>query len=211
MKKILLVIFSLCLFVSIQAQRVMTEGTIMYGLTVNGSDAQEAAAIFNGATLTVYIKGNQALQELKSPALNQSTIYDGRNASAIILKQAGEQKFIINLDSSNWQHYNRRYEGITFRYTEETKTIAGFPCKKAIAKLSDGTELSVYYATSLTPFVTGYDYQFKNLPGLALEYEAQNGQMKVTYTANKVLFNPVPAFKFDVPKTGYRILDYKSS
>jgi GLPGLI family protein len=183
----------------------------MYNLSVNGSAGQEAANVFNGATLTVYLKGNQALQELKSSVLNQSTIYDNKDASAVILKQAGDQKFIINLDSNNWQHYNRRYEGITFNYTDETKTIAGFPCKKAIAKLSDGTELAVFYATGLSAFVKGYEYQFRNLPGLALEYEVQNGQMKVTYTANKVLFNPVPAFKFDIPKTGYRILDYKSS
>jgi GLPGLI family protein len=127
------------------------------------------------------------------------------------LKQAGDQKFIINLDSNNWKHYNRRYDGISFSYSEETKTIAGFPCKKAIAKLSDGTELIVYYALTLNAYVKGYEYQFKTLPGLALEYEVQNGQMKVTYTAKEVISNQVPAFKFDVPKTGYRILDYKSS
>ncbi len=193
------------------AQRVMTEGTVTYNLSVNGSTVQEATNVFNGATLTVYVKGTQALQELKSSVLNQSTVYDGKNASAVILKQAGDQKFIINLDSLNWKHYNRRYEGITFNYSEETKDIAGFTCKKAVARLNDGTELIVYYATGLTTFVKGYDYQFKNLPGLALQYEVQNGQVKVTYTADKVYFNPVPAFKFDIPKTGYRILDYKSS
>jgi GLPGLI family protein len=212
MKKIFITLMSVLVTCGLYAQqRVMTEGTVIYNLTVNGSAAQEAANVFNGATLTVYFKGNQALQELKSSVLNQSTIYDGNNASAVILKQSGDQKFIINLDSNNWQHYNRRYEGITFNYTEETKTIAGFACKKAIAKLSDGTELAVYYATTLSPFVKGYEYQFRNLPGLALEYEVQNGQMKVTYRAKEVINNPVPAFKFDVPKTGYRILDYKSS
>lgn len=211
MKKIFITLTSILLTWGLYAQRVITEGTVIYSLSVNGSAVQEAANVFNGATLTVYFKGNQALQELKSSVLNQSTVYDANSASAVILKQAGDQKFIINLDSNNWQHYNRRYEGITFKYTEETKTIAGIPCKKAIAKLSDGTELVVYYALTLSAFVKGYEYQFKTLPGLALEYEVQNGQMKVTYTAKEVLFNPVPAFKFDVPKTGYRILDYKSS
>ena len=208
-------IFILCTFLFAvgigYAQRVMTEGTISYILSVDGSAGQEATNVFNGATLTLYVKGTQALQELKSSVLNQSTVYDGRNASAVILKQAGDQKFIINLDSTNWQHYNRRYEGISFTYSDESKTIAGFPCKKAVARLKDGTELVVYYATGLSTFVKGYDYQFKNLPGIALQYEVQNGQVKVTYTADKLFFNPVPAFKFDIPKTGYRILDYKSS
>lgn len=172
---------------------------------------QEAAGVFNGATLTIYLKANQAMQELRSNLLNQTIIYDSKADSAIILKQAGEQKFIINLNSADWKDYNRRFTNIKFAEADSTKNITGFMCKKAVAKLEDGTQITAWYATGLTPVIKSYDYQFKSLPGIVLEYEVQNGQMKVSYIASRVLFNPVPAFKFEVPKTGYRILDYKSS
>ena len=81
-----------------RAQRIMTEGTILYNVSVSGNTAQDAAGVFSGATLTTYLKANQALQELRSSLLNQTTIYDAKADSAVILKQAGEQKFIINLN-----------------------------------------------------------------------------------------------------------------
>jgi GLPGLI family protein len=193
------------------AQRVMTEGTIQYDVVATSQKAQEATNTFNGATLTVYIKGNNVLQELKSNLLNQAIIYNGKSDTAIILKQAGEQKFIVNMNAADWQQYNRRFESLNYTMSDSSKTVAGYLCKQATATLTDGTEITVYYATTLVPFVKGYDYQFKSLPGLALEYTVKNAAMQVKYTASKVLFNPVPAFKFDVPKSGYRILDYKSS
>ncbi len=211
MKKIGLLILLSVAFVAGYSQRVMTEGTILYSVSVTGNNAQEAAGVFNGATLTIYLKANMALQELRSNLLNQTIIYDGKADSAVILKQAGEQKFIINLNPADWKDYNRRYNNIKFTETDSTQNITGFICKKAVAKLDDGTQLTAWYATGLSPVIRSYDYQFKTLPGIVLEYEVQNGPMKVTYTASKVLFNPVPAFKFEVPKTGYRILDYKSS
>lgn len=212
MKKIISLFIVSLSIIQAQAQRVMTEGTIVYNLSVVTTSKEAGMAdIFDGATLNVYVKSFQALSELKSVLLNQTIIYDGKNMGATILKESGDQKFIINLTPENWVHYNRKYEGITYTYTDETKTVAGFPCKKAIGKLKDGTEFSVFYATNLTPSLKGYDYQFKGLPGTALEYEVQNGAMKVKYTAAKVTFSPVPAFKFDIPKSGYRILDYKSN
>jgi GLPGLI family protein len=212
MKKSIAVFILSFVFLTSNAQRIMTEGTILYNLSVvTTSKEPEMADIFDGATLTVFLKTNQALSELKSVLLNQTIIYDGKNASAVILKESGDQKFIINLTPDNWIHYNRKYDGVTYTFTNETKIVAGFPCKQAIGKLKDGTEFTVYYASNLNSAIKGYEYQFKGLPGVALEYEVQNGTMKVKYTAAKVTFSPVPAFKFDVPKSGYRILDYKSN
>ena len=105
----------------------------------------------------------------------------------------------------------KKYEGITFTPTNETKTIAGYTCKKAIAKLKDGTSFTVYYTTDLTTENKEYDYQFKTLPGLALEYESTVGNLHVRYTASKINFDPVPAQKFAVPQSGYREMTYEES
>lgn len=212
MKKSIFFFLILISAISLHAQRVITEGTVTYTLSVLTTSKQpEIADIFDGATLNVYMKGTQVLSELKSPLLSQTIIYDGKNLNAVILKESGEQKFIINLTADNWAHYNRKYDGVIYTYSDETKNVAGYLCKKAIGKLKDGTEFTVYYATTLAPYVKGYDYQFKTLPGIALEYEVQNDNMKVKYTASKVALSPIPAFKFDIPQKGYRILDYKSN
>lgn len=212
MKKITTVLFIFISAYSFSQQRVISEATISYNISVNTNNKEpELADIFDGATLTVYIKGDCALSEMKSVLRNQSIIFNGKADTAVILRESGDQKFIINLNANDWKHYNRKYDGVVYTYGTETKTVADYTCKKATGKLKDGTEFTVYYAPTLMPLVKGYDYQFKDLPGLALEYEVQNGNLKVKYSASKINFAPVPQFKFVVPKSGYRILDYQKN
>ena len=39
------------------------------------------------------------------------------------------------MNADNWREKNKRYEGISFTNTDETKTIAGYKSTKAEAKL----------------------------------------------------------------------------
>ena len=52
---------------------------------------------------------------------------------------------------------------------------------------------------------------FKNLPGLALQYEYESGAMKYKITLSKINFEPVAASKFDFPKSGYRVMTYEEN
>jgi len=103
---------------------------------------------------------------------------------------------------------NQKYEGMKFNKTDEKKSVLGYECIKVVAQLTDGTSYNVFYTPSIIPSATGYEYQFKDLPGLVLEYEAafEKGNTKVTFIASNINFTPVPVGKFDVPKTGYRLL-----
>jgi hypothetical protein len=63
----------------------------------------------------------------------------------------------------------------------------------------------------LIPVNKDFQYLNRNLPGLAMQYEANLGKLKVTYTVSNINFNLVPAAKFDLPKSGYRIMSYEES
>jgi hypothetical protein len=49
------------------------------------------------------------------------------------------------------------------------------------------------------------------LDGLPLEYELIQGSLKIKYTVSKISLNPVPASRFDIPKSGYREMTYDES
>lgn len=119
---------------------------------------------------------------------------------------------MINLKPDDWKDANKRYEDVSFTYDPaESKTILGYKCNKAIGKLKDGTTFTVWYTTDLIPENRDFQYANKALPGLALEYETNMGNLKVTYTVSKISFSPVPAAKFDIPKAGFRVLSYEES
>jgi GLPGLI family protein len=195
------------------AQKKFSEGTISYDIVINtGSDKPKNADFLDGTTVANYIKGNKSRTEMVSPLGTLTTIHDAEKNSIVILKEFGEQKYMITLTPSDWKDVNRRYDGIVYTYVpDEEKTILGYKCKKAIGKLQDGTTYSVWYTPDLVPENKNFQYETSTLPGLALEYEINSNNQKVTYTVSRISFSPVAASKFDLPKAGYRLMTYAES
>ncbi|HLO83267.1 MAG TPA: hypothetical protein VK166_20030 [Chitinophagaceae bacterium] len=195
--------------INASAQKILSEGAIVYNVSVQtGSSQAKMADVFDGATATVFIKGSQSRTDLKSAIGNSSTIYDSKAGSGVVLREFGAQKLMIRMNRQNWTDKNKKYDGITYEQTNETKKIAGYNCVKAIAKLTDGTTFSVYYTSDIALENKEYDAQFRNLPGVPLEFESIVGSMRVNYSASKVSFDPVPIKQFEIPKSGYREMTY---
>jgi len=211
--RLVLVTFLIIASLPSMAQKRISEGTISYDIVINtGTDKPQGADFLDGATSAVYIKGPKTRTEMVSPLGTQSTIIDGTKNFIVILKEYGEQKYMINLKPDDWKDANKKYEDVSFTYDNTaSRTILGYKAAKAIGKLKDGTTFTVWYTTDLLPENKDFQYANKNLPGLALEYETNMGNLKVTYTVSKISFSPVPAAKFDIPKSGYRMLTYDES
>ena len=158
------------------AQKKFTEGTINYDIVINtGSDKPQAADFLDGATSTVYVKGSKSRTEMISSLGTQATVIDGASNSIAVLKEYGDQKYLIQLTPAEWKEANKKYDGVTFTTTNESKTILGYNCKKAIGKLSDGNTFTVWYTPDLLPENNDFQTANKNLPGLAMQYETSMG------------------------------------
>src|SRR3954468_983687 len=78
------------------AQKKFTEGTISYDVVINtGSDKPKNADFLDGTTVANYIKGNRSRTEMVSPLGTLTTINDSTKNSIVILKEFGEQKYMI--------------------------------------------------------------------------------------------------------------------
>ena len=196
----------------LSAQRKLTEATISYDIVINTSEqAPQAADLLDGATSVIYLKGSSSRSEMISSLGTQATIIDGKSGEVTVLKDYGEQKYMIRMTPANWKQSNKKYEGVTFTYYDEFKTIAGYKCQKALGKLADGNTFTVYFTRDLLPVNKDFQYLNRNLPGLAMQYEASLGKTMVTYTVSTINFNPVPLTKFDLPRSGYRVMTYEES
>lgn len=211
MKKIMLLItLNVLIGLSYAQTRVVAECTVSYSISVDNATGldKEAVELLKSSSKTVYIKGNDSRVDLMSSSFLQTMIFDKTTGNAVILRELGANKFMTKLESKAWVVQNSKYSGMTISYENETKNILGYDCKKAVLKLQNGTSFSVYYATAITPSVKEFEFQFKDIPGFVLEYEAQEGgAQKITYKATKINLNPVQASKFDIPTSGYRLLN----
>lgn len=220
-KNILLTSWILAMAVCGNAQvttqpRKLTEATITYDIVINSGNSNtqpKAVDLLDGATSVIYLKGNSSRSEMISSLGTQATIVDGKTGDVTFLKDYGEQKYMIKLTPANWKQSNAKYEGISFTYLEEYKIIAGYKCQKAVGRLADSTTFNVYFTRDLVPVNKDFQYLNRNLPGLAMQYEATLGKSGrlVTYTVSSINFNPVLQAKFDLPKSGYRVMTYEES
>ena len=192
----------LAVFNGAEAQRNIAEATIVYEITGQS---------LNGASTTVYIKGNNNRTDMVSALGKETTIFNSKANSAVILKEFSGQKLMITLTSANWKAKNNLYNDVKFELTNETKTIGAYNTKKAIAKTSDGKTFEVYYTPDLIPANKEYDATFKNLQGLPVEYEIESGKMKCKYTLVKINYDPVQVSMFDFPTSGYRVMTYEEN
>ena len=194
------------------AQKTIAEGTIVYDMVIQtGNTTPQKGDALAGATTTVYLKGNNSRTDMVSSLGNETTIHNGKSGNAVILKEFSGQKLMIKLSKENWEEKNKAYNGTRFELTSEEKTIAGYNCKKAIAKMADGKTFIVYYAADITVANKEYDPTFLNLPGIAMQYEIESGKMKFKYTVSKISFDPVLVAKFDFPASGYRVMTYEEN
>lgn len=191
-------------------QRVVAECTVVFKITLDdGTSDKDVSTNISKSSKTVFIKGNDSRVDLMSPTIQQSVIYDKTETRAVVLREFGTNKFMNRLSKEQWLVANKQYQGMTLSLLNETKTILGYECKKAILTLKDGSVFSLYYATSIIPSVREFEYQFKDVPGFVLEYQIKESgdNTLVNYRAEKISLSPVLASKFDIPTSGYRLMN----
>ena len=104
------------------AQKKVSELTLVYDASISTGDNQpKLADAFDGATTTVYIKGTMSRSEMVSALASFTTIHDARTGTAVVLQEISGQKLLIRMTADDWKDKNKRYEGISFTNTPDTK------------------------------------------------------------------------------------------
>jgi len=190
------------------AQRKIAEMTLSYDAKISRLNDKEPLEV---AVTTIYLKGPYSRTDMVSTLLKTSTIFHEKDSAGALLREVSGQKILILMTKEQWKESNRKYEGIRFSYTPERKEIAGYSCMKAIATLPDSSVFSVYYTPDLLPENKLYDYLFRDLKGLPMEWEQIQGNVRILFSLSRISMNPVPRSVFDIPKTGYRQLSFEES
>jgi GLPGLI family protein len=184
-----------------QQPKIISDCTLTFSITSSASEKSDVG------TKIIYIKGKDIRSDFISSKFSQSIFFNANTGKATILKTVGKSKYISYYDAEQWKTLNAEYSGVKIFFTGNTKKILDYDCKEAMLTTPGGKSYTVYYVPSLMPSVIENIFQFKDVPGLVLEYESTIKEtQKITYTAIKIDFNPVPLAQFELPKEEYRIL-----
>jgi len=186
-----------------QQAKIISDCTITFAITDSNTATQNSLG-----SKIIYIKGKDVRTDLISNSFTQTIFYNGKSGDVTILKTIGQSKYISFFNAEEWKKKNGMYSGTAVSLTGKTKNILNYECKEAVLTLTNGSAYIVYYIPSIIPSVVENEFEFKDVPGLILEYEASaKGGKKIIYQAQKLNFDPVPSFQFEIPKKGYRVLN----
>lgn len=206
MRNTLLFLTICCPYFSI-AQKTVTDCTINYTVSAvkkNANADPSSLDIYNGTTVTLFLKGVNSRIETSTPLGNITFIYNSSTESGVRLRENGANKFLEKYDKAKLALENKKFEGAKFIKDTTTKEIAGYKCNQGTVLLTNGLKIKIFYTIDVQALNTNFDFQFSLVPGFVLEYIRETDEAIITNTATKCSLSPVPASKFEVPKTGYR-------
>ncbi len=209
MKKLAFTVFSsMALVVSAQNQ-----GTVIYQMSVEGLPPEQAS-MMGDMDMKIIWKGNRAYIEQNSMMYSMKTVSDEK--STLMLMDMMGKKSYMRVNAEKQKDKQNDLPEYKVEYTNDTKKIAGYDCKKAIVTFKIKEEkdvvVEVWYSEQI-PNVYNSNQNYSNrrqgntflakVKGLPLEYTIPQGQMLVKVTTTEINFNPVSDDVFNLSTDGY--------
>lgn len=133
--------------------------------------------------MTIYIKENKSKVEQNQMMGKQVVVSDlGQQNGFMEMEMAG-QKIRMNIST---EEFKKEAENVPdIEYLDESKTIAGYPCKKAIMKDESGNLTMTVFCTD--KISNKAQKQFIGLKGFPLSYTMTQQGMTLEMSATEVI------------------------
>lgn len=187
----------------------ITEGKISYKIDLSGSEMGVfEKQLVEMANLNISFKHAMMKVEFGMAGMGQTTIIDGNTKSGLMLFSAMGNKTAAKMSAESFDKKEKMNGKYTVDYSDEAKEIAGYTCKKAILKMENGANLTLYYTEDIQPAKVNTDFTFTEIKGFPLEMQVEMNGMKFNMVASNVDGAPLPAdyFSMEIPE-GYTETD----
>ena len=183
-----------------KAQKAPFSGTVIFDVKAIGEIPEQAKSMMP-TEMTCRITPDKQSMSMNFGMMEQKTIYDAVKQDASMLMNIMGQKFVIKNTAAQISETKKK-EGETtgVKITNETKTIAGYVCKKAIVtmKSKDGSEttIDVYFTDDIDVSRYKFSNTFPEINGLPLEFTMKTGPMSFNMIARSIKKENIPTSEF---------------
>lgn len=211
--KFLSLAFALMSVVSVSAQ--IKEGSVLYDMKIEGLPPEQAAMMGDMETKITF-KNGKTLTEVNSMMFTQQMSADD-NGMVMLMEQMGNKIAMKQTKAEMEKEEAKSKEKPAdpkVEYFNDTKTIAGYECKKAIVTVVDKdkkeNKAEIWYTDKFeNPNKDGKgkgQSMMKGIKGMPFEYSTTMGPMKIKMVAKEVSTEPVPDSKFNLSTDGYKLM-----
>lgn len=161
----------------------INEGHVNYLITTttNNPDMQMAIGMMKDSKMDIYFSDKATRSDFKMGLMmNVSTISNFDTQEVLSLMDGMGSK---SATKNTLSEMTTNSSDLTVTYTEETKTILDFKCKKAVVKDETGTESFIWFTEDLKIKVDGQNYFNTQVKGFPLEFEINNNGLTMKFIA----------------------------
>jgi len=176
-------------------------GILTTQYSYSGMDAATIAMLPKVKTVMIYDNLLKEITDYGMAKMEQILNGDAKTIT-ILVDQPGDKKY-VKFTPEESKSLSEKATDIKINYTTETKTIAGYTCKKAIItyKNEDGAALAdtVYYSEELGGEALNVGSKYEGLKGLPVEYKVKEGELTISITISEVKKGKVKDTDFLIP------------
>lgn len=189
-----------CLFASssnLSAQKQF-EGKLTYTIEyIKIPDEMKGMESMLPSGMVTYIKGSKSRTEQESGMGGQNIIiHDSEKEETMVLMDLLGQKMAIVPSAEEQKEAKVEMDKMEVELVDESKTVAGYACKKALISSPEmDFPMAVYYTEELQ----NNSVDFAKIPGMPLEYVTELQGMKMKVVATSVEKNKVGGNLFEIP------------
>jgi len=214
LKKIIVTLLCVLTCYVAGAQKLLSEGTITYKITVSGkipTPANEPSVTeTKSGTVSIKIKGDNIRQDIQlEDGYSHSQISNYVTGKEIILQSMNDLKYAIEINIKDKETLNSPYYNAVLTTNKETKSFAGFNAVSALLTYKNGKTLPLFI---IPDYYIHYPAIFDRSPDLKAIPASYDLLMSNGFTMHFELTglseSPVDNAIFRVP-VGYRIIGQK--
>jgi len=183
------------------AQQKISEGKVIYAITYPDMDLDPQMMAMLPAESVVYFKDHWSRTDMNmGTGIYSVTIINSKTKEVTtLMDMMGTKTATIYTDTDEKNSKGKNKEMVKdFELVDEKKVIAGYPCKKAILKNSDGTAFDMFYTDNIIS-ESQFAKQWNNFKGFPMEYVIVTSGFNMKLVAKEVSGETVSDTLFTIP------------
>jgi GLPGLI family protein len=208
MKRIFLTL-AIALITCVSANAQLTEGHVKYDITMSSDNPEMEMAVqmMQGSTLELFFSDQKTRSEMSMGSMMKMvTLTDSKTEEMLMLMSGMMGNSAIKSTFAEIEEESGETPEVEVELLEETKTIEGYLCKKALVTDSEGNEMIFWVTEEIQVNKQGQSYLNEKVPGFPLEFEINQGGLLMSLlvtTFEKKIKDSKAIFDMSIPE-GYK-------
>ena len=204
-KKLMVVMALFMAMTSAMAQTKLTEGTVVYAISMTNDDLDPQVAAMMPKEMSLSFKGDMSKSDMKMGMGTMDYIFNAKTKITTMLMDMMGNKTAVKMTESDLEKQSGKEKKTTVKTLPDTKVICGYTCNKAEITVEGEKDKQIVFYTKdiVTKNANAMKAGLKGIDGFPMEYVISQNGIGMKMSVKSVSKDKVDDNIFKIP-SGYK-------